>query len=125
MFSPQSGIISDFAPSVRRQSDGSPNHKARKQLARQHLKISRQRKDHAMKLARCVCASNDCIVYENLSVRNLVRNQRLSKSITDAGWTQFRQWVEYFGWKFGKVTVAIPPHYRTYLGSFGMVEAKG
>ena len=66
-----------------------------------------------MKLARCVCASNDCIVYEDLSVKNLVRNHRLSKSITDAGWTQFRKWVEYFGWKFGKVTVAIPPHYTS------------
>ena len=66
-----------------------------------------------MKLARCVCASNDCIVYENLNVRNLVRNYRLSKSITDAGWTQFRQWVEYFGWKFGKITIAVPSHYTS------------
>ena len=88
-------------------------HKARKQYARQHLKVSRQRKDHAVKLARYVCATNDCIVYEDLSVRNLVRNRKLSKSISDAGWTQFRSWVEYFGWKFGKVTVAVSPHYTS------------
>ncbi|MDJ0533135.1 MAG: transposase [Xenococcaceae cyanobacterium MO_207.B15] len=64
-----------------------------------------------MKLARCVCASNDCIAYEDLNVRNLVRNRKLSKSISDAGWTQFRNWIEYFGWKFEKITIAVPPQY--------------
>ncbi|MDJ0902563.1 MAG: transposase [Xenococcus sp. MO_188.B8] len=88
-------------------------HKARVAKAKQHLKVSRQRKDHAVKLARCVCVSNDCIVYEDLSVRNLVRNRKLSKSISDAGWTQFRSWVEYYGWKFEKITVAVPPHYTS------------
>lgn len=98
---------------IRGQKQSSNYHKTRRRYALQHLKVSRQRKDHAVKLARCVCASNDCIVYEDLKVRNLVRNSKLSKSITDAGWTQFRTWVEYFGWKFGKITVAIPPHYTS------------
>ncbi len=89
-------------------------HKARKRYALAHLKVSRQRKDHAVKLARCVCASNDCIVYEDLSVRNLVKNSKLAKSITDAGWTQFRNWIEYFGWKMGKATVAVPPHFTSH-----------
>ena len=88
-------------------------HQARVARAKQHLRVSRQRKDHAVKLARCVCASNDCIAYEDLNVRNLVRNRRLSKSISDAGWTQFRKWIEYFGWKFGKITIAVPPHYTS------------
>ncbi len=39
-------------------------HKARKRYARKHLKISRQRKDHAVKLARCVITSNDVVAYE-------------------------------------------------------------
>lgn len=88
-------------------------HKARKQYSKLHLKVSRQREEHACRVARCVCASNDCIVYEDLNVRNLVRNKKLSKSISDAGWTQFRKWVEYFGWKFGKITIAVPPHYTS------------
>lgn len=88
-------------------------HKARKHYAKLHLKVSRQREEHAKRIARCVCASNDCIVYEDLNVRNLVRNRRLSKSISDAGWTQFRKWVEYFGWKFGKITIAVPPYYTS------------
>ncbi|MDJ0589411.1 MAG: transposase [Pleurocapsa sp. MO_226.B13] len=88
-------------------------HKARRQYAKQHLRVSRQRKDHAVKLARCVCASNDCIAYEDLSVKNLVRNRKLSKSISDVGWTQFRNWIEYYGWKFDKITIAVPPHYTS------------
>jgi putative transposase len=43
----------------------------------------------------------------------MVKNRRLSKSISDAGWSQFRSWVEYFGKVFGAVTVAVPPHYTS------------
>ncbi len=98
------------APKIRQSHN---YHKARVARAKQHLRVSRQRKDHAVKLARCVCASNDCIAYEDLNVRNLVRNRKLSKSISDAGWTQFRNWIEYFGWKFDKITIAVSPHYTS------------
>ena len=88
-------------------------HKARNRYARLHLRISRQREEHAKRLARTVCTSNDCIVYEDLQVKNLVRNSKLSKSISDAGWTQFRRWIEYFGWKMDKITIAVPPQYTS------------
>ena len=35
---------------------------------------------------------------------------RLAKSINDAAWSTFRKWLEYFSYKYGKVTVAVPPH---------------
>ncbi len=40
----------------------------------------------------------------------MVKNRHLAKSISDAGWSTFRSWLEYFGHKYGKVTVAVPPH---------------
>jgi putative transposase len=43
-------------------------------------------------------------------VKGLVRNRHLAKSISDAGWYTFRLWLEYFGHKYGKVTVAVPPY---------------
>jgi putative transposase len=43
----------------------------------------------------------------------MVKNHKLAKSISDASWSMFRQWVEYFGKVFGKVTVAVPPHYTS------------
>ena len=88
-------------------------HKARKRYALKHLKISRQRKDHAVKHARCVITSNDVVVYEDLRIANMVKNHNLAKSITDAGWYQFRVWLEYFGDKFGKITIAVPSQYTS------------
>ena len=81
---------------------------ARRTLGKLHLKISRQRKDHAVKLARCVITSNDVVAYEDLRIKNMVKNHCLAKSINDASWYQFRVWLEYFGKVFGKITVAIP-----------------
>ena len=96
-----------------RQPQSNNYHKARLRYARKHLKISRQRKDHAVKLARCVITSNDVVAYEDLRIANLVKNHNLAKSITDAGWYQFRVWLEYFGAKFGKITVAVPAQYTS------------
>ena len=99
---------------VSKRKKGSANRrKAIKRLAKKHLQVSRQRKDFAVKTARCVVRSNDLIAYEDLQVRNMVKNHKLAKSISDASWSMFRDWVEYFGKVFGKVTVAVPPHYTS------------
>ncbi len=96
------------------QKKGSSNRKkAINKVSRKHLKVSRQRKDFAIKTARCVVQSNDLVAYEDLKVRNMVKNHRLAKSISDAAWSQFRQWIEYFGKVFGVVTVCVPPHYTS------------
>ena len=93
---------------------GSNNRKkAINKLARFDLKTSRQRKDHAVKLARCVVRSNDLIAYEDLRIRNMARNHCLAKSIADAGWYQFRVWIERYGEIFNRTTVAVPPAYTS------------
>jgi putative transposase len=97
-----------------RTQKGSKNRvKARNRLSRKHLKVSRQRKDFAVKKALCVIQSNDLVAYEDLQVRNMVKNRKLSKSISDAAWSNFRSWLEFFGKVFGVVTVAVPPHYTS------------
>jgi putative transposase len=99
---------------VSRKNIGSANRrKAINRLGRVHLKISRQREEHAKRVARCVIQSNDLVAYEDLRIKNLVKNHCLSKSINDAGWYQFRKWLEYFGAKFGKITVAVNPAYTS------------
>ena len=99
---------------VSRKKKGSANRKkAINKLGKTHLKISRQRQEHAKRLARCVVRSNDLVAYEDLRVKNLVKNHCLAKSINDAGWYQFRNWLEYFGTNFGKVTVAVNPAYTS------------
>ena len=88
-------------------------HKARIQVAHRHLGVSRQRKDFVVKTARTLIQSNDLVAYEDLKVRNLVKNHKLAKSISDAGWSMFREWLEYFAKVFDKVVVAVPPHYTS------------
>jgi IS605 OrfB family transposase len=84
--------------------------KARKRYARKHLRVSRQRKGFASKEALRVIKSNDFIAYEDLNVKGMVKNSRLAKSINDVAWSTFRQWLEYFGFKYGKATVAVAPN---------------
>ena len=99
---------------VSRKNKGSANRrKAINRLGRVHLKISRQREEHAKRLARCVIQSNDLVAYEDLRIKNLVKNHCLSLSINDAGWYQFRKWLEHFGVKFGRITVAVNPAYTS------------
>jgi IS605 OrfB family transposase len=84
--------------------------KARKRYALKHLRVSRQRKGFVAKEALHVIKSNDFIAYEDLNVKSMVKNSKLAKSVSDAAWSTFRQWLEYFGFKYGKATVAVPPH---------------
>jgi putative transposase len=63
--------------------------KARKRLARVFLQVSRQREDHARKLAGTLIRSCDLIAYEHLQIRNLVKNHHLAKAIRDASWARF------------------------------------
>lgn len=88
-------------------------HKARNRYARKHLRVSRQRNEFCKRIAYCVIQSHDLVAYEDLKVKNMVRNRHLAKSISDAGWATFRHWLKYFGVKYGKVTVAVPPHYTS------------
>lgn len=95
---------------VSRKKKGSKNRKkAIKKLAKKHNKVSCQRKDFAVKTARCVVKSNDFVAIENLKVRNMVRNRKLAKSISDVSWRMFRTYLEYFGAKFGKTVIAVDP----------------
>jgi putative transposase len=96
-----------------RQPQSNNYHKARQRLGKTHLKIQRQRKDWAIKLARCVVASHDVVVYEDLKVSNLVKNHHLAKSISDASWSQFTQWLNYYGKIWDKAVVAVSPHYTS------------
>lgn len=99
---------------VSKKQKGSKNRrKAVQRLGKAHLKVQRQRRDFAVKTARCVVKSADFVAFEDLQIRNMVRNKHLAKSISDAAWGEFRRWIEYFGKVFGVATVAVKPHYTS------------
>jgi putative transposase len=85
-------------------------HKARTRYALAHLRVSRQRGEFVKRVALRYIQSNDLVAYEDLNVRNMIVNRKLAKSISDAGWSTFRSWLDYFAYKYGKLAIAVPPH---------------
>ena len=97
-----------------RKVKGSSNRRKSKNiLGRRHLRVQRQRKDFAVKLARGVVKSSDLVALEDLQVRNMIRNHCLAKSITEASWGIFSQWLSYYGSVFGRPVVKVAPAYTS------------
>jgi putative transposase len=97
-----------------RKKKGSKNRlAARKQVARAHLKVQRQREDFARKEANALVTSHDLIAYEDLKIANMVRNHHLSTSMSDAGWGQFLTWVNYYAALHAIPAIKVAPHYTS------------
>ncbi|WP_341460516.1 RNA-guided endonuclease TnpB family protein, partial [Fischerella thermalis] len=69
--------------------------KFRKLVAKVHEKVSNSRQDFLHKLSRNLVNESQVIVVENLNVKGLIPNRKLSKSISDAGWGMFVNFLDY------------------------------
>ncbi len=87
--------------------------KAKQRVGKAYLTLQRQREDFARKTASALISSHDLIALEDLQVRNLVRNRRLAKAISDVGWSRLRRWVEYYGRLQDVPVVAVPPAFTS------------
>ena len=95
-----------------RKLKGSSNrHKARIKFAKVHAKIVRCREDFLHKLSRKLVDENQVIVVENLAVRNMVKNHKLAKSISDTGWGQFCTMLKYKSEWAGKTYIEVDRFY--------------
>ena len=79
---------------------GPANHaKAKLKVARIHAKISDCRVDNLHKLSRTLINENQVVYGETLSVKNRVRNKKLSKAISDCdcdcGWGELFRQLQY------------------------------
>jgi putative transposase len=82
-------------------------------LAKAHQTVRRQRTDFHHKTALHLVRQYDTIYHEDLQVRTMVRNHHLAKSISDAGWAQFRTILACKAVWAGKRVVAIPAQYTS------------
>jgi putative transposase len=91
---------------------GSANRaKAKAKVARAHRKVRNTRRDFLHRATTRLVRGNDVIVIEDLAVRNMVRNRRLARVISDCGWGEFRRQLEYKCQWYGRQLVVIDRWY--------------
>lgn len=94
--------------SLSRKQKGSRNRdKARLKVARIQQQISDSRKDHLHKLTTRLVRENQTIAVESLAVKNMVKNRKLARSISDAGWGELVRQLEYKAQWHGRTLVKI------------------
>ena len=91
-----------------RKTIGSSNrNKKRIKVARLKEHIANQRKDFLQKLSTKLIKENDIICIEDLQIKNMIKNCKLSRSISDVSWSEFIRMLEYKAKWYGKKLIKV------------------
>jgi putative transposase len=91
-----------------RKQKGSKNrNKARLQVARVHAQITDARTDFLHKLTTQLVRENQTIVVEDLAIKNMVKNHKLSGAISDASWGELIRQLAYKCEWYGRELIKI------------------
>ncbi len=97
-----------LARAVTRKSRGSKNRRtAAARLGQHHHRIANIRRHFLHQVSNELVKTHDRIVIEGLNVTGMLRNHRLARAISDAGWTEFARFLTYKqAWRHGELAVA-------------------
>ena len=87
--------------------------KQREIVARCHERIANQRNDFQFKAAHRLLERCDEVAVENLTITNMLKNHYLAKSISDAGWGNFRLKLQSKAASAGKQFTKVKPHHTS------------
>ena len=100
--------------SLSRKTKGGKNRrKALRVVQHQQMHVANQRSDLLHKLSTALVQTCDGVALEDLSIRNMVRNHHLSKSILDSGWGMFKQYLTYKAASAGREIRLVNPAYTS------------
>lgn len=91
----------------RKQNGSNNRNKARIKVARAYEKVTNQRLDFLHKVSTQLINDYDLIVSEDLRVKNMIKNHRLAKAISDVRWSEFVRQLSYKADWYGKMTVKV------------------
>ncbi|KKN79343.1 hypothetical protein LCGC14_0341250 [marine sediment metagenome] len=92
----------------RRVKGSNGRHKARILVAKAHEKVKNQRNNFLHKVANSYIQNYGTLVFEGLAIKNMVRNHKLAKSISDSGWGAFYGLCDYKAAEAGRQIIRIP-----------------
>jgi len=69
--------------------------KLQRRIAKLNEKVVNQRNDFLHKLSKRIIGDNQAVIVEDLNVKGLLKNSKLSKHIADASWRRFISYLEY------------------------------
>jgi len=83
--------------------------KRRFEVAKTHRKVRDQRTDLLHKISRSFVNTFDLIVFEDLKVKNMLKNHHLAKSISDVSWSKLTNFVSYKAEEAGRKVEFVDP----------------